>query len=99
MLRLHSLQFRLLSVLVIAVVAALGTVALVARASTAAEFVRYVEGNREEMKAVAQHVAATTGDRLLVTNTQGRVIIDSSDQLIGEKMTTESINALDHVKL
>jgi signal transduction histidine kinase len=61
-------------------------VALVARASTAAEFVRYVQGNREEMHAVAERIAATTGDRLLVTNTNGRVILDSSDQLFGQKV-------------
>src|SRR5215207_9238635 len=83
---LHSLQFRLLAVLVVAVVAALGTVAVVARASTAAEFARYVEDNREEMQAVAERIAATTGDRLVATNTQGRVILDSSDQLLGERV-------------
>ena len=87
---LHSLQFRLLTVLVIAVGAALGTVALVARASTAAEFVRYVADNRQEMHAVAEQIAATTGDRLLVTNPQGRVILDSSDQLFGEVVSPVS---------
>ena len=87
---LHSLQFRLLTVLVIAVVAALGTAALVARASTAAEFVRYVADNRQEMHAVAEQIAATTGDRLLVTNPQGRVILDSSDQLFGEVVSPVS---------
>jgi len=91
---LHSLQFRLLTVLVVAVVAALGTVALVARATTAAEFVRYVEDNREEMQAVAHQIAASTGERLLVTNTQGRVILDSSDQLFGEQVGPERVKEL-----
>jgi signal transduction histidine kinase len=86
---LNSLQLRLLGILVLAVAAALGTVALVARASTAAEFERYVERNREEMQAVAQQIAASTGDRLVVTNSEGRVILDSSGELLGQTVGPE----------
>jgi signal transduction histidine kinase len=81
---LHSLQFRLLAVLVLTVAVALTTVAYVARASTTAEFESYVEKNRQEMQDVARQIAASTGDRLVVTNTSGRVIIDSSGELVGQ---------------
>jgi signal transduction histidine kinase len=91
---LRSLQLRLLLVLVVAVAIALGTVAVVARASTTAEFTRYVEGNRVEMQAVAREIAATVGDRLLVTNQQGRVIIDSSEELVGHTLTPDQAQKL-----
>src|SRR5262245_53279760 len=91
---LRSLQLRLLLVLVVAVTIALGTVAVVARASTAAEFTRYVEGNRVEMQAVAREIAATVGHRLLVTNQQGRVIIDSSGELVGRTLTPDQVQKL-----
>jgi signal transduction histidine kinase len=86
---LHRLQYRLLALLVVVVAVALGTVALVARASTTSEFARYVEDNRHDMQAVAQQIAASTGDRLLVTGTQGRVILDSSGELIGQSLTPD----------
>src|SRR5712691_1953046 len=86
---LHRLQYRLLALLVVVVAVALGTVALVARASTTSEFARYVEDNRHDMQAVAQQIAATTGDRLLVTGTQGRVILDSSGELVGQNLTPD----------
>jgi signal transduction histidine kinase len=41
------------------------------------------------MQAVAQQIAATTGDRLLVTGTQGRVILDSSGELVGQNLTPD----------
>ena len=91
---LRSLQLRLLLVLVVAVAIALGTVAVVARASTTAEFTRYVEGSRVEMQAVAREIAATVGDRLLVTNQQGRVIIDSSEELLGRTLTPDQVQKL-----
>jgi signal transduction histidine kinase len=81
-----TLQVRLLAALVGVVVVALGTVALVARTSTTSEFLRYVAGNREDMQAVAKQIAATTGDRLLVTTTQGRVMLDSADELTGQRL-------------
>ncbi len=90
----RSLQVRLLAVLVLAVGIALGTVAVVARASTTAEFTRYVEGNRVEMQAVAREIAASVGDRLLVTNQQGRVIIDSSEELVGRTLTPDQVQKL-----
>src|SRR5215207_9016585 len=83
----HRLQTRLLALLVLVVAVALGTVALVARASTTAEFVRYVADNRHDMQAVAEQIAATTGDRLLVTSTHGRVILDSSGELVGQNLS------------
>jgi signal transduction histidine kinase len=86
---LLRLQSRLLLLLVLAVGVALGTVALVARASTTAEFARYVEDNRQDMQSVAQQIAATTGERLLITTTQGRVIVDSSGELLGQSLTPQ----------
>ena len=89
-----SLQLRLLATLVVAVAAALGTVALVADLSTAVEFERYVEHNRADMQAVAEQIAARTGDRLLVANTQGQVILDSSSELLGQTVSPERAEAL-----
>jgi signal transduction histidine kinase len=86
---LHRLQYRLLALLVVVVAVALGTVALVARASTTSEFARYVEDNRHDMQVVAQQIAASTGDRLLVTGTQGQVILDSSGELVGQNLTPD----------
>jgi signal transduction histidine kinase len=91
----RSLQVRLLVVLVLAVGIALGTVAVVARASTAAEFTRYVESSQLEMQAVAREIAASTGDRLVVTSAQGRVILDSSGELVGQAATPELLKKLE----
>jgi len=91
---LSSLQVRLLGVLALTVVAALATVALVARASTTSEFERYVAGNRAEMQDIAKKIAASTGDRLVVTSQQGRVIIDSSGELVGRTMSPDEIDRL-----
>src|SRR2546421_194113 len=90
----HRLQSRLLVLLVLVVAVALGTVALVARASTTAEFARYVEDNRQDMQSVAQQIAETTGDRLLITTTQGRVIVDSSGELLGQSLTPDQASGL-----
>jgi two-component system sensor histidine kinase BaeS len=90
---LYSLQFRLLAVLVLTVAVALTTVALVARASTTAEFEWYVATSREEMQDVARQIAASTGDRLVVTNAQGRVILDSSDELMGQMVGPDELTA------
>jgi signal transduction histidine kinase len=89
-----SLQLRLLATLVLAVAAALGTVAVVADLSTALEFERYVERNRADMQSVAEQIAARTGDRLLVANTQGQVILDSSGELLGQTVSPERAEAL-----
>jgi hypothetical protein len=89
-----KLQSRLLALLVLVVAVALGTVALVARVSTTAEFERYVKDNRQDMQSVAQQIAASTGERLLVTSTVGRVIIDSSGELVGQNLTSEQVNQL-----
>ncbi len=73
---------------------ALATVALVARASTTTEFERYVAGNRQEMQDIAKQIAAGTGDRLLVTSAQGRVLVDSSGELLGRTVTSDEIEQL-----
>jgi signal transduction histidine kinase len=73
-----SLLARLLAILGLGVGAALITVAVVARWSTAVEFQSYVEGNQAEMQAVAHQIAASTGKRLVVENVQGQVVLDSS---------------------
>jgi signal transduction histidine kinase len=91
---LSSLQVRLLGVLALTVAAALATVALVARASTTTEFERYVASNRAEMQDIAKKIAASTGDRLLVTSQQGRVMIDSSGELVGRTMSPDEIEKL-----
>jgi signal transduction histidine kinase len=91
---LFRLQTRLLALLVLVVAVALGTVAIVARASATAEFERYVEDSRQDMQLVAQKIAATTGDRLLVTSTQGRVILDSSGELVGQTLSAEQARQL-----
>jgi signal transduction histidine kinase len=91
---LFRLQSRLLAVLVLVVAVALGTVALVARASTTAEFARYVDTNRQDLQSIAQQVSASTGDRLLVTTNQGRVIVDSSGDLVGQDISPEQAHAL-----
>src|SRR5215207_1773182 len=91
---LFRLQSRLLALLVLVVTVALGTVALVARASTTAEFQRYVEHNRRDMQSVAQQIAASTGERLLVRSLDGRVIIDSSGELVGQRLTTDAAEHL-----
>jgi signal transduction histidine kinase len=86
---LISLQARLLALLVLVVAVALATVAFVARASTTNEFTRYVAENRQDMQFVAQQIAASTGERLVVTSTGGRVILDSSGELFGETLTPD----------
>jgi signal transduction histidine kinase len=91
---LTSLQVRLLGVLAVTVVVALATVALVARASTTTEFERYVAGNRQEMQDIAKQIAASTGDRLLVTSAQGRVLVDSSGELVGRVVSADDIERL-----
>jgi signal transduction histidine kinase len=88
------LQVRLLGVLAVTVVVALATVALVARASTTTEFERYVAGNRQEMQDIAKQIAASTGDRLLVTSAQGRVLVDSSGELAGRVVSAEQLERL-----
>ncbi len=92
---LRSFQLRLLAVLVLAVTAALGTVAVFARAGTTTEFTRYVTDTRVEMQAVSHEIAASVGDRLLVTSPQGRVILDSSGELVGRMLTTEELQQLE----
>jgi methyl-accepting chemotaxis protein len=87
--RLVSLQARLLALLLLVVGVALATVALVARASTTNEFMRYVDDNRQDMQFVARQIAASTGERLVVTSTGGRVILDSSGELVGETLTLD----------
>jgi signal transduction histidine kinase len=79
----------------VSIAAALGTVAVVARSSTAAEFTRYVDGSRKEMQAVAEEIASSMGDRLVVTSPQGRVILDSSGELLGQTLTPDAIRKLD----
>jgi signal transduction histidine kinase len=91
---LVSLQARLLALLVLVVGVALATVAVVARASTTNEFTRYVDENRQEMQFVAQQVAASTGERLIVTSAGGRVILDSSGELLGETLTPDRTTQL-----
>ena len=86
MLAVHSLSFRLLAVIVLAVALALITVVVVARRVTSLEFERYVERQRQEMQAVAEKVAETTGDRLIIANAEGQVIVDSSRELIGQSV-------------
>src|SRR5439155_25418836 len=84
---LHSLQVRLLASLVLGVGVALGTVAVVAHWSTLLEFERYVTHNRAQMEVVAQQIAASTGDRLVVADPEGRVILDSSGELLGQTVS------------
>jgi signal transduction histidine kinase len=91
----RSLQVRLLGVLVLTVVIALATVALVARASTTTEFERYVQANQLQMQDVANQIAASTGDRLVVTSAQGRVILDSSGELAGRMVTPDVVAQLE----
>ena len=93
-LMLRSLQVRLLGVLALTVIVALATVALVARASTTSEFERYVASNRQEMQDIAKQIAASTGDRMLVTSAQGRVLVDSSGELVGRTVTSDEIERL-----
>src|SRR5262245_37207976 len=92
--RVASLQVRILALIVAVVAVALGTVAVVARASTTNEFTRYVDQSRQEMQVVAREVAATTGERLVVTTTQGRVIMDSSGELVGSTLSTDEARQL-----
>jgi len=86
---LVSLQARLLALLLLVVAVALATVAVVARVSTTNEFMRYVAENRQDMQFVAQQIAASTGERLVVTATGGHVILDSSGELLGETLTPD----------
>src|SRR5919202_3407382 len=88
---LHSFRFRLLAALALAVVAAVATVAVTARHAITAEFQRYVERNREEMQQVAERVAADTGQRVVLANPDGRVIVDSSRELIGQVISAEEL--------
>src|SRR5712692_1188268 len=81
---LHSLELRLPACLVLGVAVALGTVAVVAHWSTLLEFERYVTHNRAQMEEVAQQIAASTGNRLVVADPKGRVILDSSGELLGQ---------------
>src|SRR5437763_2399289 len=84
---LYSLQVRLVAILVLGVGVALGTVAVVAHWSTLLEFQRYVTHNRAQMEVVAQQIAASTGDRLVVADPKGQVILDSSGELLGQTVS------------
>src|SRR5690349_13582002 len=91
---LRSLHARVLASMVLVVGVALATVAIAARASTTSEFTRYVDQSRQDMQYVAQQVAANTGERLVVTNTQGMVVLDSSGELVGETLSPEQVAAM-----
>src|SRR5438105_13674324 len=88
---LGSLQARLIATLVLGVIVALATVALVARWVIAAEFDQYVAGTRAEMQFVAQEVALTTGKRLVVMNAQGTVVLDSAGAPVAAPADTDVI--------
>src|SRR5689334_5427560 len=91
---LTSLRARMLALMVLVVAVALATVAFGARASTTNEFTRYVHASRQDMQYVVQEVAASTGERMVVTDTQGVVVLDSSNELVGETLTTDKAIAL-----
>jgi signal transduction histidine kinase len=80
--------------MVLVVAVALATVALGARASTTNEFTRYVDASRQDMQYVVQEVAASTGERMVVTDTQGVVVLDSSNELLGQTLTPDKAMAL-----
>jgi len=91
---LSSLHARVLALMVLLVGLALATVAVAARASTTTEFTRYVDANRQDMQYVAQQVAATTGERMVVTDMKGIVMLDSANELVGETLTPDKAVAL-----
>src|SRR5438105_2603622 len=91
---LSSLHARVLALMVLVVGLALATVAVAARASTTTEFTRYVDASRQDMQYVAQQVAASTGERMVVTDTKGTVVLDSSNELVGETLTPDKAVAL-----
>jgi two-component system sensor histidine kinase BaeS len=84
--RFQGLQVRLLVSLVLSVGAALATVAIMARWSTTAQFEQYVKQNQAEMQQVAKTLALDTGNRVVVANADGRVFLDSSNELLGTKL-------------
>jgi signal transduction histidine kinase len=86
-----TLQLRLLGTVVLGVLVSLASVAVVARWAIAAEFQQYVDTTRLDLQLVAKQVAQDTGKRLLVTDVQGAVVVDSSQALTGTLLPAAGI--------
>jgi predicted ribosomally synthesized peptide with SipW-like signal peptide len=112
----NSLRFRLLSITIIVLVVAVGTMAYFASQSTSTEFRRSLQGildypnlnidtrintiNKllaskggerdiwEELQATLEGMARTTKARYVIADLDGRVIADSTGELIGEVINT-----------
>src|SRR5262245_29477929 len=96
---IHSLRFRLLLTLIVVVVVAVGAVAVFASWRATSELQRFVERDRimsalfqkynegqdlPTVQALAEQIEQTYGDRVILTDTAGRVIVDSERKQIGQ---------------
>ena len=112
----NSLRFRLLSITIIVLVVAVGTVAFFASQSTSSEFRRSLQGildypnlnietkintiNKllasrggertiwQDLQAVLEGMERTSNARYVIAELDGRVIADSTGDLIGEQINT-----------
>jgi len=101
----RSLRFRLLLMMIIVAIVALGTVALFARQTTTNEFQRYVQRgwdmrrgrfqdalvmyyNRNRtwdgVQPVVEQISQISGDRIILTDGEKRVLADSDRKLVGQ---------------
>ena len=101
----RSLRFRLLLMMIIVAIVALGTVALFARQTTTSEFTRYVQrgwdmrrGRFEDalvryynqnkswdgVQPVVEQISQISGDRIVLTDREKRVLADSDRKLVGQ---------------
>jgi signal transduction histidine kinase len=78
----HCLRVRLLLTLVLAVLVALGTVAITARSAATAEFERYVGKNRQDVQSLTEQLADRVGDRLVLADSDGRIMGDSARRAV-----------------
>jgi len=101
----RSLRFRLLLMMIIVAIVALGTVAIFARQTTTNEFQRYVQrgwdmrrGRFEDalvmyydqnkswdgVQPVVEQISQISGDRIILTDRDKRVLADSDRKLVGQ---------------
>src|SRR5262245_6834350 len=105
---IHSLRFRLLLTLIVVVVVAVGAVAVFASWRATSELQRFVERDRimsalfqkynegqdlPTVQALAEQIEQTYGDRVILTDTAGRVIVDSERKQIGQLVEPPPLKA------
>ncbi|HEV8634989.1 MAG TPA: ATP-binding protein [Chloroflexota bacterium] len=89
-----GLRLRLLATLAAAVLVALATVALVARWATGRELDRYVERSRYGLKSAAAQLVGSRGNRVVLIDPEGNVLVDTAGELTGRRLDDPLIQQL-----